>query len=51
MSDCGCTHESPCGCEGCKEKDALVRVLYEKIAELEETLKESAQLNTRCNRH
>ncbi len=35
MSDCGCTHEKPCECEGCKEKDALIRILYGKVNMLE----------------
>ena len=28
MLDCGCTHEAPCECEECQEKDALIRILY-----------------------
>ena len=51
MPDCGCTHEKPCECEGCQEKDALIRILYGKIDMLETKLKESAQLNARCTRH
>ena len=51
MPNCGCTHEAPCLCEGCREKDALVRLLFKEMAELEKTLRESAQLNAQCTRH
>ncbi len=51
MPECGCTHEKPCECEGCQEKDALIRILYGKIDYLERKLKESAELNTKCTRH
>ena len=40
-----------CECEGCQEKDALIRILYGKIDYLERKLKESAELNTKCTRH
>ena len=39
MADCGCTDEAPCSCEGCKDKDATIRILYGKIACLEKTLR------------
>lgn len=42
MPECSCTHENPCEFEGCQEKDALVRILYGKVDELEKALKESA---------
>ena len=51
MSNCTCAEENPCPCEGCREKDAIVRQLYEKIDELEKALKESAGINARCVRH
>lgn len=51
MAECGCTHEKPCECEGCQEKDALVRILYEKVDELEKALKDSAGLNAAATRH
>ena len=35
MADCGCTHDAPCPCEGCREKDALIGNLYHRIDELE----------------
>ncbi len=51
MPDCGCTHEAPCSCEGCREKDALIRQLYDRIDELKKALKESTQLNAGVTRH
>ncbi len=51
MPDCGCTHEKPCECEGCREKDSLIRQLYEKIDELKKALNVSAGSNERCVRH
>lgn len=51
MADCGCTHEAPCVCSGCQEKDALIRILYAKIAEIEKALNDSAGLNAAATRH
>ncbi len=40
MPDCSCTHENACDCAGCQEKDALIRILYAKVDELEKALKD-----------
>ena len=51
MPDCGCTNEKPCACEGCQEKDALVRQLYHKIADLDARLKDAIELDAKATRH
>ena len=48
---CPCAEDLPCACEGCQEKEALVRLLFARIDELEKALKVSAEINTRGTRH
>ncbi len=48
---CPCAEDLPCPCEGCQEKEALIRLLFAKVAELEKALKVSAEINTRSVRH
>ena len=47
MPNYRCTHEAPCSCEGCREKEALIK----KIDEIEKVLKELAQLNAGVSRY
>ena len=48
---CACAEDLPCDCEGCQKKDALIRLLYAKIDEIEKALNVSAGINARCVRH
>lgn len=48
---CPCAEDLPCNCQGCRERDAIVRLLYAKVDELEKALKVSAGITARCTRH
>ena len=45
---CRCSEDLPCPCEGCQEKETLIRLLDVKIDEFENALKVSAGINERC---